>query len=403
MLDLLLMASLGFLGSFGHCLGMCGPITVAFSLSQTDSDRDRWQQVRFHLLLNLGRLASYALVGLMIGALGSVLVASGQMAGIGSPLRRGVALVTGLLLIWFGLAQISPGQVPKVPLLNPMAQASWHNRLSRAMQALSLNPQRWTPLLLGLAWGLMPCGFLYAAQLKAAETTDLWWGGATMLALGLGTLPMMLGVGVSTAWVSSDRRGQLFRLGGWITLLIGLLTLLRGSDMIDFTGHGALVLLLLALIARPLSRLWPALLVYRRTLGVGTFVLSVAHVAHMVTMGWNPAALPFLLPSLQAGGWSGMVAFGLMVPLALTSFNRAQASLGQHWRRLHLLIIPTFGLAVTHTLLLGSSYLGAFERSTRHWLAAAALVVLALLALLLRWRLFWSLLSLEKYYAPAKS
>ncbi|MEP0929537.1 sulfite exporter TauE/SafE family protein [Leptolyngbya sp. SLC-A1] len=403
MLDLLLMTSLGFLGSFGHCLGMCGPITVAFSLSQPASDRDRWQQVGFHLLLNLGRLVSYALVGLMIGALGSVLVASGQMAGIGSPLRRGVALVTGLLLIWFGLAQISPGQVPQVPLLNPMAQASWHSRLSRAMQALSLNPQRWTPLLLGLAWGLMPCGFLYAAQLKAAETTNLWRGGATMLAFGVGTLPMMLGVGVSTAWVSGDRRGQLFRLGGWITLLIGLLTLLRSSDMIDFTGHGALVLLLLALIARPLSRLWPALLVYRRTLGVGAFVLSVAHVAHIVTMGWNPAALPFLLPSLQVGGWAGIVAFGLMVPLALTSFNRAQTCLGHHWRRLHLLSIPIFGLAVTHTLLLGSSYLGGFEHSTRHWVAAVALAGLALLALLLRWRRIWSLLSLENYYAPAKS
>lgn len=401
MLDLLLMASLGFLGSFGHCLGMCGPITMAFSLSQPAGDR--WRQVGFHLLLNLGRLLSYALVGLMIGALGSVLVASGQMAGIGSPLRRGVALGTGLLLVWFGLAQISPGRVPQVPLLNPMAQASWHGRLSRAMQALSLNPQRWTPLLLGLTWGLMPCGFLYAAQLKAAETTNIWRGGATMLAFGVGTLPMMLGVGVSTAWVSGDRRGQLFRLGGWITLLIGILTLLRGSDMVDFTGHGALVLLLLALIARPLSRLWPALLMYRRTLGVGAFVLSVAHVAHMVTMGWNPAALPFLLPSLQAGGWSGIVALGLMVPLALTSFNWAQARLGHQWRRLHLLSLPVFVLAVTHTLLLGSSYLGGFERSTRHWLAAVTLGGLALLALLLRWRRFWSLLSLEKYYAPAKS
>ncbi len=402
MLDLLLMASLGFLGSFGHCLGMCGPITVAFSLSQSATAPSRWQQIGFHLLLNLGRLISYALVGLMIGALGSVLVASGQMAGLGSPLRRGVALVTGLLLVWFGLAQINPNQVPNVPFLNPMAQANWHDRLSRAMQSLSLNPQRWTPLLLGLAWGLMPCGFLYAAQLKAAETTNLWRGGATMLAFGVGTLPMMLGVGVSTAWVSGDRRGQLFRLGGWITLLIGLMTLFRNSDMVDFTGHGALVCLLLALVARPLSRLWSPLLVYRRALGVGAFVLSVAHVAHMLTMGWNLAALPFLLPSLQAGGWAGIVALGLMTPLALTSFNGAQTRLGHHWRRLHLLSIPIFGLAVAHALLLSSSYLGSFERSTQHWLGAVALVSVALLGLLVRWRGLWSLLSLEKYYAPAK-
>lgn len=402
MLDLLLIASLGFLGSFGHCLGMCGPITVAFSLSQSSETPSRWQHVRFHLRLNFGRLASYTLVGLLIGALGSVLVASGQMAGIGSPLRRGVAVVTGLLLVWFGLAQINPAQVPNVPLLNPMMQANLHDRLSRAMQGLSLNPQRWTPLLLGLAWGLIPCGFLYAAQLKAAETTNPWAGGAIMLAFGLGTLPMMLGVGVSTGWVSADRRGQLFRLGGWITLTIGLLTVFRGSGSVDLTGHAALICLFSALVARPISRIWSPLFIYRRALGVGGFVLSVAHVGHMVTMGWNPSALPFLLPRLQVGGWAGIVAFGLMVPLATTSFDQAQRYLGHQWRQLHLLSVPIFGLVVAHTLLVGSHYLGGFERSMQNWLAAIALVTLSLLGRLLRSRWFWSLLSLEKYYVSPK-
>ena len=34
MWDLVLVFGLGFLGSFGHCVGMCGPITVALALSQ---------------------------------------------------------------------------------------------------------------------------------------------------------------------------------------------------------------------------------------------------------------------------------------------------------------------------------------------------------------------------------
>ena len=402
MLDLLLIVSVGFLGSFGHCLGMCGPITVAFSLSQKSGSENRWTQFRFHLLLNFGRIVSYALVGLAIGSLGSVLVASGQVAGVGSPLRRIISILTGLLLIWFGLANISPNTIPKVPLLNPMAQSGLHERLSRAMQTLSLHPQRWTPLLLGLAWGLIPCGFLYAAQLKAAETTNPWMGGATMLAFGIGTLPMMLGVGISTSFLNADRRGQLFRLGGWITLFIGILILFRGSDMVDFTGHAALVCLLLALIARPISRLWSPFLQYRRALGVGAFVLSAAHVAHMVTMGWDPAALPFLLPSLQVGGWSGIVAFTLMIPLALTSFDGAQKKMGPYWRRLHLLSLPICILAVTHTLLLGSSYLGDFEASTQNWIAASILGGGTLLTLLIRWRGFWALLSLEKFYASSK-
>ncbi|MGP1386787.1 MAG: urease accessory protein UreH domain-containing protein [Thainema sp.] len=402
MLDLLLITGLGFLGSFGHCLGMCGPITVALSLSNASESSSRWHQLRFHLLLNLGRIVSYALVGAGIGALGSVLVAGGQIAGVGSPLRRGIAIAAGLLLIWFGLAQISPQRIPKVPFLNPMAQSGLHDRLNRAMQSLSLNPQSWTPLLLGLAWGLIPCGFLYAAQLKAAETTSLWTGGATMLAFGLGTLPMMLGVGLSTSLVSADRRGQLFRLGGWITVIIGVLTVVRSGDMVDFTGHASLICLMLALIARPISRLWPPLLRYRRILGVGAVLLAVAHVAHMLAMGWNLAALPFLLPYLQVGGWAGILAIGLMLPLALTSFDQAQIWLAHRWRQLHLLSIPAFGLAVLHAILLGSSYLGGFEAVSSNYLATIGLSGVAIATLLIRWRFIWSLLSLGKLYAPSK-
>lgn len=412
------MASLGFLGSFGHCLGMCGPLTLAFSLAQVPGHGPPRHAWRFHLLLNLGRITSYALVGASIGAIGSVLVASGQMAGVGSLLRQGIAIGTGLLLIWFGLVQINPHWLPQVPFLNPMAQAGLHDRLSRGLQHLSLNPHYWTPLLLGLVWGLIPCGFLYAAQLKAAETTSLWRGGATMLAFGLGTFPMMLGVGASTIWFSRDatvatpldapnqgnvnRRSQLFRLGGWLTLMIGVLTLLRTGDMVDYTGHVALALLWLALIARPLHRLWPAGLGYRRVFGVGAFILALAHMAHMVTMGWNVAALPFLLPSLQVGGWAGVMALVLMTPLALTSFDQAKKRLGPHWRSLHLLSIPIFILAVIHTVLLGSRYLGSFSPSVCNWLAAGCLSTLAGLTLLLRWRWVWSLLSLEQFYVSPK-
>ena len=101
MLDLLLIFALGFLGSFGHCLGMCSPLTVALALSQDDavSKLGSW---RFHLLLNLGRTISYGLVGAALGGLGSIVVASGQLAGIGSGLRQFMAIFTGSLLIWFG-------------------------------------------------------------------------------------------------------------------------------------------------------------------------------------------------------------------------------------------------------------------------------------------------------------
>jgi hypothetical protein len=382
---------------------MCGPLTVAFSLSG-QQEKPKWQQqLYFHTLLNLGRIVSYVLIGAAIGAIGSIAIASGQMAGIGSEVRRWLAVFTGILLILCGLGQINPNFLPRLPLLHPLTHGKWHDRLSQGMVNLSLQTRWWTPAGLGLVWGLMPCGFLYAAQIKAAQTGNLWQGAATMLAFGIGTLPMMLGVGVSTSFLSRDRRSQLFRLGGWITIAIGAITLLRtGDTMNDYTGHASLFCLMLALIARPIGRLWAAPLQYRRALGVGAFVLALAHTTHMMahTLDWNFEAFAFLLPMHQVSLVLGFVAIVLMTPLALTSCDRLQKLLGTRWRQIHLLGIPATILSAVHAILIGSHYLGSVSGSNQ--LYAILLGVATLGVLLVRSRWFWSVLSLEKYYAPAK-
>ncbi|WAL62149.1 urease accessory protein UreH domain-containing protein [Thermocoleostomius sinensis] len=405
MLDLLLVASLGFLGSFGHCVGMCSPIAVAFSLSQKPQSSTFWKQAQFHLWLNLGRILSYALVGAGIGLLGSVLLASGQLAGIGSPFRRIMSLVTGGMLIWLGLTQVKPGWLPSLPVLNPMAQRSLHDRLDRAMVNMSLQSRWWTPALLGMTWGLIPCGFLYTAQIKAAETGELWRGGLTMLAFGLGTVPAMWSVGVSASALSRDRRSQLFRLGGWITIAIGVLTLLRtGDTMVDYTGHAALLCLMLALIARPMSRIWSAPLQVRRALGVGAFVLSVAHLLHMVehSWGWNLRAIGFMLPQHQWGIGLGGMGFVCMIPAALTSFDWAQKRLGSLWRSIHLLSVPALLLCTAHCILVGSHYLGRLQPTEWNWGCTIGLVAIVLGVLLLRTQWLWFRLGLESYYVPPR-
>jgi uncharacterized protein len=225
-------------------------------------------------------------------------------------------------------------------------------------------------------------------------------GAATMLAFGLGTMPMMLGVGVSASRLSADKRSQLFRLGGWVTLTIGILTLLRTDAMVDYTGHGALILLMLALIARPVSGLWAGLLHYRRALGVGAFVLSLAHTAHMLdhTLQWNLDALAFMLPQHQVGIGLGALALVLMAPAALTSFDGLQRALGKLWRLIHLLGVPALLLATLHTVLIGSHYFGELAWNWDNGIRSAIAFLITLLVLLTRFRFAWSLFSLQKFY-----
>jgi sulfite exporter TauE/SafE len=400
MLDLLLVAALGFLGSFGHCVGMCGPLAVAFSLSDKESKDNpkknpkNWQQhLYFHALLNLGRILSYAIAGAAIGALGSVLVAGGQLAGLESDLRRWLAILTGILLVWMGIVQIKPEGLPNIPFLNPMAQVGLHQRLSNAMMKLSLHSHPLTPALLGMTWGLIPCGFLYTAQIKAAETSNMTQGALTMLAFGLGTLPSMLGIGVFAGLLSRDRRSQLFRMGGWITLTIGILTLLRTSDMVDYTGHAGLILLILALAARPLSQIfksWSALMTYRRAIGVGAFILSLAHTFHKIehTFQWNFDALSFMIPQHQISIWIGAIAIALMAPAALTSSDWMMMKLGKSWRYVHLLSVPALILAAVHTIAIGSNYLGAMAWAPKNWILTILCGVVTVGTLLIRFLKF---------------
>ncbi len=402
MLDLLLIAALGLFGSFGHCVAMCGPLTVAFSLSAKGESSFR-RQLEFHGLLNVGRILSYLMVGAAIGAVSSVAIAGGQVAGLGSLLRRLMAVVTGLALIWMGFRQINPQLLPNIPFIHPIVGGGLHDRLNTAMTQASEQYRWWTPALLGGIWGLIPCGFLYVAQIKAAETGDLWLGAATMLAFGVGTLPAMLAVGVSASRLSADRRGQLFRLGGWLTLTIGLLTLLRAGDSTgDYAAYGGVLFLVLALVARPLHRIWPVILTYRRALGVGAFVLSAVHGLHVLVHAWdwNLQAVGFMLPSHQLSIGLGAGAIALMLPAALTSFDLAQKRLGKTWRKLHLLSVPAFVLCVVHAIAIGPNFLGSSQLGWRNWCLTGGLIAVVVAVLLARCRWCWSVFALEKQYAP---
>ncbi len=375
-LDYFLIASLGFVGSFGHCAGMCGPLAVSFSLSSHDQEK-WWASFWFHLLLNLGRITSYGLVGIALGSFGSLLFTA--------KLKQIIALVTGLLLIWLGITRINPNLLPKLPVIHPL-QGKLHQSLGSAMSQVATKNNWWTPAVLGLFWGLIPCGFLYVAQITAAETGNLFAGAMIMVAFGLGTMPTMLTLGISASRISADRRSQLFRLGGWITLIIGMLTIFRTEAMVDYTGHIALALLSLALIARPISHWWSTPLKYRRAIGVGAYLIAIAHMLRMAdhALNWNWQTIMFMLPQHRLGLIWGITALLLLTPVALTSTNYWQKYLGKSWRKIHLLTVPALILATIHGISIGSHYLGALNSNEENYLRALALALVTIGVLSLR-------------------
>jgi len=48
-IDLIIILSTAFLGSVGHCIGMCGGIVVAYTSSKIDQKSSNMQQTTSHL------------------------------------------------------------------------------------------------------------------------------------------------------------------------------------------------------------------------------------------------------------------------------------------------------------------------------------------------------------------
>jgi len=202
----------GLLGS-AHCFGMCAGISGLFAINASVASLRT--QLPMAIVYNVGRVLSYAFLGVLVAALGHTIVDA--IPDIAAPVR----LASGLLIIIVGL-QVAFGWRFLAPL--EKAGARIWNRIAPA--AKSLLPVTSLPkaLGLGLLWGWLPCGLVYSVLLLAATTADPVQGGLVMVSFGLGTMPAMIATGVSASrlslFMSRKRMGA-----GLLIVLLGVLTL----------------------------------------------------------------------------------------------------------------------------------------------------------------------------------
>lgn len=144
-----------------------------------------------------------------------------------------------------------------------------------------------------------------------------------------------------TGWL--DRRSTPLLLGLAAGLLAVAAGLLAGADAAEraglaarWTARAGLPLFLVAFLASALVRHWPgsvtrALLRRRRQWGLG---FALAHTVHLVALGVNVIvyAPGRTWQSLIGGG----LAYVMIYLMALTSTDGWQRRLGRWWRRLHL-------------------------------------------------------------------
>ena len=210
-ISIITIISIAFLGSFGHCVGMCGGIVIAYSSTKIKSHWTKQVQAMAHLLYSFGRISTYMILGALFGLVGGVVTFDNLTSGI-------FLLITGLLMVLVGFSLL--GKIKFLTILehtcskSPLYQSTFKSLLGS--QSL------FSFYLLGMLNGLLPCGFVYVFAITAASTGSAFWGAFVMLIFGLSTVPALFSLGFFVGvFKQSNLRDIFIKLASILVIAFG--------------------------------------------------------------------------------------------------------------------------------------------------------------------------------------
>ena len=233
------MASL--VGSL-HCVGMCGGL-VAFvagagasgagqnhdGASKTVAPKPR-SLMGVHVVYHSSRGLTYVLLGVMAGVVGAAVDFSGSALGWG----RAAVILAGVTMVLFGVLAFLRNfgvRLPRLGMPNFLSQAfARGHRL-----AVGRSPIFRAALVGGLTAAL-PCGWLYAFVLTAASTSHPLSGAMVMLAFWMGTVPVLLGVGLGAQQLAAPLARHLPKVAPLVLVAVGLTALTGRFTPPTFAG-----------------------------------------------------------------------------------------------------------------------------------------------------------------------
>jgi sulfite exporter TauE/SafE len=220
----------GVLGG-AHCLGMCGPLVTMYA-DRMDGGRENalsLYEVRQHALFNAGRTVSYAVIGALFGALGSVVYgAASTVTAVGDTVRAVSGLIVGVAILFVGARYVlgRPGG-------HSFGGGGWfgavYGRLTAHVDRLANGPGI---VGLGLVHGLLPCPILYPAFLYAFAQGSPVRGAVSLTLLGLGTFPTLFLYGTVIGSIGARHREQLHRALGAAFLVMGWMPIAHGLELV---------------------------------------------------------------------------------------------------------------------------------------------------------------------------
>ncbi len=206
---------LGLLGSLGHCVGMCSAVIILFDRQPIFQNKLAW------VLAHTGRITTYSILGFIFGAFGQTLWAF-------DGLQAALSILFAILAFYMASAFI--GLTPSPESIFPGLVQRWGIAI-RGFKSASLP----TSYLLGLLWGLLPCGLVLTALLTAVTSTNAFQGMLNMAIFGIATLPSLFAV----KWFASKSIPRIWSrsLASLVMMFFGFQFAMRGFASLGLVDH----------------------------------------------------------------------------------------------------------------------------------------------------------------------
>ena len=221
-INILSIITIAFLGSFGHCIGMCGGIVIAYTSTKINDNFTKQKQSIAHILYSLGRVTTYGILGAIFGFFGGVASFSSTANGV-------LLIIAGIAMALAGLSLL--GKIKFLTLIEHNISKS--SRYQKNFRELLSKDSLFSFYLLGILNGLLPCGFVYFFAITAASTASPLYGAIVMVIFGLSTIPALFSLGFFVSlFKQSNFRNIMIKLASISVLAYGAYTIYNGYEYI---------------------------------------------------------------------------------------------------------------------------------------------------------------------------
>lgn len=216
---------IGLTASVSSCLAVVGGVIIAFSEKYQTNEKSFLKGAAMpNLFFHIGRIVTFFLLGGLLGYLGGQINISGSFLSF---------YTIFIAIVMFLLALNILGLAPSVASLG----LSMPKSFTRHWAALKESNHKAAPFVLGALSFFLPCGFTQSMQLFALASGSFWTGGLVLLFFALGTLPVLLALGIAVSWTKNKKTVIFQKAAGMLILLFALYTLGSGLALSGMKGN----------------------------------------------------------------------------------------------------------------------------------------------------------------------